>query len=305
MNSLADTNPPAEFISRKHSFLGVSPSSAASIKSLGRCPLAMLTFALAIIIPNACIAATSAQMQLGMLPGANASVSDLDFRYRLSGDPSIKPLRVYNNSITTTIEFARTPDDKPPTLEIDGVGKYLNSTVKLFKDPDRLIVDGLFDSAVLVYSGTKKGSVTIERLVKTGAISKGVILPPPKPEPVQAQPKVAGLPVNSPTVKASSVPPVRVELKPKVIWTATSGTTLRETIQQWATKEHYTLDWQAPDLDYPIMAPLNFEGSFEVAISSIFALYDKSPRPFLVEGKRKQKWLIVKENLTKTGRAPL
>lgn len=119
------------------------------------------------------------------------------------------------------------------------------------------------------------------------------------------QTKVIPAALIPPTVKASSVPPVRVELKPKVIWTATSGTTLRETIQQWATKEHYTLDWQAPDLDYPIMAPLNFEGSFEVAISSIFALYDKSPRPFLVEGKRKQKRLIVKENLTKTGRAPL
>lgn len=117
--------------------------------------------------------------------------------------------------------------------------------------------------------------------------------------------KVIPAAVIPPTVKAPSVPPLRVELKPKVIWTANSGTTLRETIQRWATKERYTLDWQAPDLDYPIVAPLEFEGSFESAVAAIFTLYDKSKRPFLVEGKRKQKRLIVKENLPTTGRASL
>lgn len=198
MNTLTAINPPAEFLSHKHDFLGVSPSAIGPIKSFGKCPLLMLSIALAIIIPNACIAAQSAQMQLGMLPGANANVSDLDFRYRFSGDPSLKPLRVYNNSITTTIEFAKTSDDKPPTLQIEGVQKYLNSTVKLFKDPDRLIVDGLFDSAELVYSGTKKGSVTIERLVKTGTGSKGLILPPIRTVPVQAQQKEAATPVVPP-----------------------------------------------------------------------------------------------------------
>lgn len=217
MNTLTAINPSAEFLSRADDFLGVCPSATTSIKGYGKCPLALLSFALAIIIPNAGIAAIPPQMQLGMLPGANANVSDLDFRYRFSGDPSLKPLRVYNNSITTTIEFAKTPDNKPPTLKIEGVGKYLNSTVKLFNDPDRLIVDGLFDSAELVYSGTKKGSVTIERLVKTGTSSKGLILPLQKPEPVQAQPKVADLPVNAPpaprigvlaVVQSSPTPPV-------------------------------------------------------------------------------------------------
>jgi hypothetical protein len=201
MNTLTAINPSAESLSHKHTFLGVFPSAIVPIKGFGKCPLLMLSVALAIIIPNAAIAAQSAQMQLGMLPGANANVSDLDFRYRFSGDPSLKPLRVYNNSITTTIEFAKTSDGEPPTLQIEGVQKYLNSTVKLFKDPDRLIVDGLFDSAELVYSGTRKGSVTIERLVKTGTGSKGLILQPIKPEVVQAQPKEAPPPVVAAPVK--------------------------------------------------------------------------------------------------------
>lgn len=198
MNRLIAITTPAEFIAKKS-------------------PLAALSLALAISVPNACIAAQSPQIQLGMLPGANANISELDFRYNFSGDPSLKPLRVYNNSITTTIEFAQTPDNKQPTLQIDGAGKYLTSTVKYVKDPDRLIVDGLFDSAVLTYSGAKKGSVTIERLVKTGTSSKGLILPPLKPEPVQAQPKVAELPVSASTaprlggaavVQSAPTPPV-------------------------------------------------------------------------------------------------
>lgn len=154
----------------------------------------------------------------------------------------------------------------------------------------------------VVAQGPAVASNTLPKAVgsQTMIAGKSAMVATPVVIPTKAMPAA----LIPPTVKASSVPPVRVELKPKVIWIATSGTTLRETIQQWATKEHYTLDWQAPDLDYPIMAPLNFEGSFEVAISSIFALYEKSPRPFLVEGKRKQKRLIVKENLTKTGRAP-
>lgn len=198
MNRLIAITTPAVFIAKKS-------------------PLAAVSLALAISVPNVCIAAQSPQIQLGMLPGANANISELDFRYNFSGDPSLKPLRVYNNSITTTIEFAQTPDNKQPTLQIDGVGKYLTSTVKYVKDPDRLIVDGLFDSAVLTYSGAKKGSVIIERLVKTGSSSKGLILPPLKPEPVRAQPKVAELPVSArpaprlggaAVVQSSPTPPV-------------------------------------------------------------------------------------------------
>lgn len=257
MNRLIATTLPAQFFFRK-------------------CPLAALSFVLAIGIPNACIAD-----QAHLLPGADANISELDFRYSVIGDPSLKPLRVYNNSITTTIEFAQTPDNKQPTLQIDGAGKYLTSTVKYVKGPDRLIVDGLFDSAVLIYSGTKKGSVTIERLVKTGTSSKGLILPA-NPKPVQAQPTVAELPVNPspapriggtavvqsaptpPTVKAegfanpvtsgtvaSSTPvlaapkinvaPPKPLPPPIPTWTVSpQDKTIRETLAKWAASAGWT-----------------------------------------------------------------
>ena len=140
-----------------------------------RSTLAALSCVWALMTPGPCIAASSLPEHLGLLPGADAGVSELDFQYRLIGDAALKPLRVYNNSITTTIEFPAMPNEKPPTLNIDGAGQYLNSSVKYAKNPDRLIVDGLFDSAELVYGRPRKGKVTIERLVKTGTSSKGLI----------------------------------------------------------------------------------------------------------------------------------
>ena len=309
MNTLTATNSPAEFLSRKHDFLGVSPSEITPIKSFGKCPLVMLSFALAIIIPNACIAAPAAQMQLGMLPGANATVSDLDFRYRFSGDSSLKPLRVYNNSITTTIEFAHTPDNSPPTLQIEGVQKYLNSSVKLFKDPDRLIVDGLFDSAELVYSGTKKGRVTIERLVKTGTSSKGLILPPIKPVPVQAQQKaVVQSAPTPPTVQAEgfakpitsgvvapstpvvaaptiAVAPPKPLPPPIPTWTVSpQDKTIRETLAKWAASAGWTFIplgrdyWTVPQ-DFDVVASDTFRGDFKDAVRKLIASTELTKTP--------------------------
>ena len=68
------------------------------------------------------------------------------------------------------------------------------------------------------------------------------------------------------------------------IWTATTGSTLRQTVEAWAARAKWTLIWKVDDLDYPIDAPLRFEGSFEDAIKEIFPLYDSAPRSFIVDG---------------------
>lgn len=300
MNSLAATSPPADFTRR----------------NFGKCPLATLLLALAIIIPNAGMAdpqslnysgeAPSEQMQLGMLPGSNAYIADLDFRYRLTGETSLKPLRVYNNSITTTIEFAKTPDGKAPTLLIDGTGKYLNATVKYAKNPDRLIVDGLFDSAALLYSGTKRGSITIERLVKTGAGSKGPIMPPPKMAVKPTTPEsVAPLAAASPTVKSPAVksftaapsqvvavdvthagsalqsPPnnlqagqgVAVHAMPVPLeaWSVSpADVTLRRALLKWTARAGWQLVWEA-SVDVPLNVNASFDGDFRSAVKRLFS----------------------------------
>ncbi|SMF20397.1 MULTISPECIES: TcpQ domain-containing protein [unclassified Pseudomonas] len=79
------------------------------------------------------------------------------------------------------------------------------------------------------------------------------------------------------------------------IWTASTGSSLRQTVEGWAEKAHWRLIWQTDDLDYPIDAPLRFEGSFEEAIREIFPLYDSAPRSFVVDGSSSQMLIYIAE----------
>jgi type IV pili sensor histidine kinase/response regulator len=92
------------------------------------------------------------------------------------------------------------------------------------------------------------------------------------------------------------VTPAIVAPKPLAqIWTASTGSSLRQTVEGWAEKAHWRLIWQIDDLDYPIDAPLRFEGSFEEAIREIFPLYDSAPRSFVVDGSSSQMLVYIAE----------
>lgn len=66
------------------------------------------------------------------------------------------------------------------------------------------------------------------------------------------------------------------------VWAAEPGSTLRDSVESWAIRANWKVIWRAEGLDYPIEAPLRFEGSFQEAIGQVFPLYDKAPRPFYV-----------------------
>lgn len=68
------------------------------------------------------------------------------------------------------------------------------------------------------------------------------------------------------------------------IWTAEVGSTLRESVEEWAKKAKWRVIWAQEDLNYPIDAPLRFQGSFQEAIKQLFPLYDNAPRSFVVDG---------------------
>lgn len=130
------------------------------------------------------------------------------------------------------------------------------------------------------------------------------------PNVVTAAPK--SLPSPSPTPPAVVAPiqvltaapkPVAPAPIPKPVWEAHTGDSLRKVITSWSQRANYTLDWQADDLDYPIDAPLRFEGSFEDAIAGIFRLYEQADRSFIVDGRRAQHRLNVAENRDKSKRA--
>jgi len=95
--------------------------------------------------------------------------------------------------------------------------------------------------------------------------------------------------------KTSAATPTRTVKAETPVWIARSGSTLRESVTEWAVKAGWEMRWLQEDLDYPIPGRLTYEGSFESAITGIFRAYEKAARPLVVDGNAKQKILMIKE----------
>jgi|GEM_PF-4621118 len=54
------------------------------------------------------------------------------------------------------------------------------------------------------------------------------------------------------------------------VWKVPPGITLRQLLQIWAPKAEYALDWEAGRFDYQLHGNLEFRGTFEDAVASIF-----------------------------------
>ncbi|MDD1954291.1 TcpQ domain-containing protein [Pseudomonas sp. 8209] len=103
--------------------------------------------------------------------------------------------------------------------------------------------------------------------------------------------------VAAPAIEVKPAPPPRP--LPQV-WTAEVGSTLRDSVEEWAKKARWRVIWAQEDLNYPIEAPLHFEGSFQEAVKQLFPLYDNAPRSFVVDGSEgSQSVLYVAERKKK------
>ncbi|MBN3815214.1 hypothetical protein G3N57_00700 [Paraburkholderia sp. Se-20369] len=82
------------------------------------------------------------------------------------------------------------------------------------------------------------------------------------------------------------------------VWSAAKGSTLRDSIQKWANEAKWTLVWDAPDgpdktVNYPIVAPLQFQGSIDQAVGDCIRLYEHAKKPLGVEINQGQRLLYV------------
>lgn len=137
---------------------------------------------------------------------------------------------------------------------------------------------------------------------KDGSIEKSLPAPATSPTKIATGPAVSK---PATTIAISNVPATTVAPPPKPaplaqvplpqIWTAAPGTTLRDSVEDWAKRANWSVIWRAEGLDYPIEAPLRFEGSFQDAVSQIFPLYDGAARPFKVDGNPVQRLIVVVE----------
>ncbi len=127
----------------------------------------------------------------------------------------------------------------------------------------------------------KPGSAVYEiPWAKHGSASTG-----PKAAPAATRNAAASSPVlgkigpkHEPTPLSRPKP---VELPPPT-WQARIGSTLRESMQTWATQAGWTLRWEASGIDYPIVAPLHFTGTYVSAVSSLISAYAHADRPLWV-----------------------
>lgn len=90
-------------------------------------------------------------------------------------------------------------------------------------------------------------------------------------------------------------------IKPVEQWHVPAGSTLRTALEEWAKRAKWKVDWRQHDLNYQIQAPLKFTGSFEDAVTELFALYVNAPRQMEWCGSRPQSKIIVIEKKSKPG----
>lgn len=109
----------------------------------------------------------------------------------------------------------------------------------------------------------------------------------------------AGLTVvdETPLAQADALPesPV-VQIRPAPeTWTGKDGSTLRESIEAWGQKAGWRVIWDkgAEDIDYPLLAPVRFQGTFDEAASAFIKLYEKAKKPLLVDIQATQKLIYV------------
>ncbi|WP_117140435.1 PFGI-1 class ICE element type IV pilus protein PilL2 [Pseudomonas amygdali] len=114
-----------------------------------------------------------------------------------------------------------------------------------------------------------------------------------KPTPVSAAPaKATSQTTVIKSIATTSQAPSKPEpaakpvatVAPQQTWNAPVGSTLRQSVEDWAKRAGWQVIWVPEDLDYPIEAPLSFTGSFSSAVRQIFPLYDNAKRSFVVDG---------------------
>lgn len=103
------------------------------------------------------------QIERGTMPETGEYLGDLSFDYKISGSPSWKPLRVYNDGIKTIIQMPKEIiNNEAPTLLVvrDGEQGMVNYRLQ----GDRYIVDQVFDKAIMIVGvGSKQQKVTITK----------------------------------------------------------------------------------------------------------------------------------------------
>lgn len=78
----------------------------------------------------------------------------------------------------------------------------------------------------------------------------------------------------------------------KEVWIGEIGTSVKAAIAQWSDKAGWSVVWDTK-IDYPLMAPVRFEGTFDEAVGQFIRLYERAEQPLVVDIQPGQKVVYI------------
>lgn len=96
------------------------------------------------------------------------------------------------------------------------------------------------------------------------------------------------------TAGSSPIPIVQIRPvpKPKEVWTGESGESLKTSVMKWAEKAKWNVIWDTT-IDYPLLAPVSFEGRFDEAVAQFVRLYEGAEQPLVADIQSQQSLIYI------------
>lgn len=79
---------------------------------------------------------------------------------------------------------------------------------------------------------------------------------------------------------------------PKEAWVGESGSSMKATIMAWAGKAHWNVVWDTKT-DYPLLAPVKFEGHFDEVVAQFIHLYEVAEQPLVADIQPQQNLIYI------------
>jgi type IV pili sensor histidine kinase/response regulator len=227
---------------------------------------------------------------------------------RFAAAPATAPSR-------TPVMPAPTPSSSPVTVATVPAAKPLETHTELAKPvtnatPTQTVKPMPAGAALTSAPVNAPGEALSVRQSPNASLAKGA---PAKPavaalstaKPTATRAATVVTPAAKPSATAASTPSSAYAL-PSVrliepasamtqTWDAPIGSTLRQSVENWAKRAGWQVVWEPDDLDYPIEAALHFRGTFAEAVAQVFPLYDGARRSFIVDGNSSQRIVHVSE----------
>ncbi|EBL6718076.1 hypothetical protein B6B65_12925 [Salmonella enterica] len=226
------------------------------------------------------------------------------------GIPKVTPQAVSSLSAATTAKTPRNPfsaSEQGEKLTVPAQKTQPGSAANLTSGkvkPSTELAPAPAPSALSVASAPLNKAALGVPLTPSGAVKPGGTVQSSNPPSTIVSPTapVSGKTVFTPGALISS-------LQDGQAWTAQAGTTLKETLIQWATSVRcesgssrtWIVIWPTP-VNYRIDVPFTLHGNFESIIVQLFSLYRPAEKPLYVAPNRLQCLVFVDDKPIQDGK---